>query len=720
MAYIPAPASFARLQSGARLRIATLASSIVLLAAAAPLLGQAPDTLRQDTVYDIEPIAVRAVRPSATTGGVSAITVRLDSVRFRPAPLLEHVLRELPLVQVRRNSRGEATIALRGAEERQIAVLLDGVPVTLGWDHRTDLSVIPLTAAQSIRLIRGMSSVLHGPNVLGGAVEVDMGATPVPYVEPLTVAAGLDTEGGYTVGVASGRILESDDDRLVLRGGIGRRVEDGVAVPDGAEAVYPALLGSGRRANSDLSHTDGFFSARYARDGGGWVSATATGFSAERGVPVELNVDDPRLWRYPDNDRLLAVVAGGVEGVSNGLGTGEISLNLGADMATTRIESFAMPAAPSDPSAEAADFFAVLDETEESDDRTLTARLLGAQQLGGGTTLRAALTYADVFHDEVVTTDIAAGAATPNPGEYRQRLWSVGAEAEVPFGLDRGPIRDGRVSVGFAYDGADTPEPGPDVGGSGPTMTDWGARLGISASAGESLLLHAAASRRGRFPSLREAYSTALGRWHPNPDLGPETLTAIEAGFTGRFGRYDLQMVGFHQRLDDAIVRGAAPAGATTDRMRVNRDRIRSTGLEVLAGYTFDRLALETEFTLQDVKVTEADNPAVRAEYEPEIVAGIGGSLPLPAGFTAGAEVEYWGRQYCSAPQPGEESYQTLEPSTRADVQVARTFRMPTAVATLQRVGVEMAVDNLGDTATYDQCGLPRPGRTFRLQVRLR
>ena len=134
------------------LALATMAAAL-----AAPAAAQAPpDTLRRDTVYEIEPIGVRAVRPSTTTGGVSAVVLRLDSIRMRPAPLLEDVLREIPLVQVRSNSRGEAQLALRGADERQVAILLDGVPLTLGWDHRTDLSVVPLTAAQRITLVRGL------------------------------------------------------------------------------------------------------------------------------------------------------------------------------------------------------------------------------------------------------------------------------------------------------------------------------------------------------------------------------------------------------------------------------------------------------------------------------------------------------------------------------------------------------------------------------------
>ena len=680
------------------------------------MAAQAPDTLRQDTVYEIEPIAVRAVRPSATPGGVSAIEVRLDSVRFRPAPLLEHVLRELPLVQVRTNSRGEAQLALRGAEERQIAILLDGIPLTLGWDHRTDLSVIPLTAARGVQVVRGLSSVLHGPNVLGGVVEIDMGSVAVDRVEPLRLAAGIDQNGGYSAGVAAGTVVDLDSDRLVVHAGLGRRARDGFTAPDGVDAVYPALEGTGLRVNSDLKHTDGFASIRYGGSDG-WLSLSTTAFRGERGVPPELNEDGPRLWRYPELWRSVTVLTGGLENVGNGSGT-DLELSVGLDAGSTTIHDYAMPTDPGDPGTATDAFFTTLAETEESDDRTVTVRLQGDRQLGAGATVSAAATYADIRHDEVITVDLT-GSPQTEPGEYRQRLWSVGTELDVPFDMALGPLTGGRVSGGVALDGMDTPLTG-DAVAEGPSTTEWGGRVGMSATTtGGGLLLHTALSRKGRFPALREMYSTALGRFEPNPDLRPEILTVFEAGFTSRFGRYDLQMVGFHQRLDNAIVRGAPPAGSTARFQRVNRDLIRSTGIEVLAGYSVGRVALETEFTLQDVEVVEPGSPGVRAEYEPELAGGIGGTVPLLAGIEAGAEVEYWGRQFCSTPEPGQESYATLAPSTRADVQLARTFRLPQSPASFQRLGLELAVDNLGDSTVYDQCGLPQPGRTLRLQVRL-
>ncbi|KPK65198.1 MAG: hypothetical protein AMS21_05415, partial [Gemmatimonas sp. SG8_38_2] len=135
-------------------------------------LAQQQDTVPPDTVYTVEEIAVTVARPVATAGGASALRVPLDSVRAHPSPTLSELLRRTPLIMIRENSRGEAQPQLRGMESRRVAVLVDGVPLTLGWDNRTDLSIIPMTAARELTLVRGLSSVLHGPNALGGVVLV--------------------------------------------------------------------------------------------------------------------------------------------------------------------------------------------------------------------------------------------------------------------------------------------------------------------------------------------------------------------------------------------------------------------------------------------------------------------------------------------------------------------------------------------------------------------
>ncbi|NIR40936.1 MAG: hypothetical protein GWN73_36085, partial [Actinobacteria bacterium] len=67
-------------------------------------------------------------------------------------------------------------------------------------------------------------------------------------------------------------------------------------------------------------------------------------------------------------------------------------------------------------------------------------------------------------------------------------------------------------------------------------------------------------------------------------------------------GGLEAQVVGFHQRLTDAIVRTAVGDGRL---QRVNRDRVLSTGVEVLANYELDAVSLDADLTLQNVELQD-------------------------------------------------------------------------------------------------------------------
>lgn len=152
------------------------------------LFAQADSLPQSDTtVFEVEGVTVHARRPVVTVGGASAVEVIVDSLTLAPAATTEELFREIPALHVRTNSRGQAEVSVRGSESRQVAVLLDGVPLTLGWDARTDVSVLPATAIDNVQFVRGLSTILHGPNVLGGVV--DLSLAPVSDL-PRTPARG--------------------------------------------------------------------------------------------------------------------------------------------------------------------------------------------------------------------------------------------------------------------------------------------------------------------------------------------------------------------------------------------------------------------------------------------------------------------------------------------------------------------------------------------------
>jgi iron complex outermembrane receptor protein len=422
-----------------------LAAAAVLLPVLARAQAPAPaPPARADTAVYADPgVEVKAPRVRATSGGTSAVGVGLDTARAGPDPTLERVLRQMPLIVVRANSRGEAQPALRGSEDRQIAILVDGVPITLGWDDRADLSVVPLAGARSVTLYRGLPSVLLGPNVLGGAVEVDVarGRRRDTKPRPLTIEAGMDQTGAGSATLAGGMLRETAGTQWVGRAGAGYRGQDGAALASGLGSGDPSTVAKltsdgDLRLNNDVATMNGFFSLRRLREGGGWASLSASGYRLERGVPPESHVSEPRLWRYPLQSRVVTALSAGSGFFTTPWGQGDVEASVGLDLGRTEIDAY-----------DSLDYRNVV-ETEDNDDRTVTLRLLGDHTLGARGTLRTALTGADIRHDEVLSTG--------GPSSYRQRLWSLAGETEWRFAEGGGgtPLR---VSVGGAADGSDTP-----------------------------------------------------------------------------------------------------------------------------------------------------------------------------------------------------------------------------------------------------------------------
>ncbi len=666
----------------------------------APARGQAaprPDTTRSDSIptFLVEGIRVVGGRAVTTPGGSSAVEVRIDSLAVPPASSLETILRSMPLIQLRANSRGEAQPALRGGEDRQVAVIYDGIPLTLGWDHRTDLSLIPMSAARSISLSRGLPSVLLGPNVTTGVVEVELarGEERLTDVDPLTASVGVEGTGGYSLAATGESLVDRVSGQWVFRMGAGFRDRPGFAAPPEDPGSLLRAAEDGVRLNSDVRQVNGYLQGRYRSDAGAWLSVAASGFSLERGVPPETHVDDPRLWRYPEQRKALAAVTGGTGFHDTRWGRGDLEFAVGVDVGYYRIDSYSTPA------------FDEVVGSEEADDRTLTLRLLGDHTLGERGELRATATWADIVHDEVVDGE---------PALYRQRLWSLAGETiwRLPWGYATS------LSLGASMDGADTPE----TAGRTPLgrLGAWGGRVGIStANDAGTVRFHAAASRRMRFPALRELYSGALGRFLPNPDLRPEEQRGLETGVTLSREGSEVQVVGFLDQRSDGIVRTTIQTPEGSKFFRVNQDRVRGYGLELLAAHRLGPLTVGGDLTLQQVRALVPGGDE-ELEYEPAVVGRASVAAGLPRGFRGTGDLRFRGAQKCVDPTGG--GLLALAGSRVLDLGLERSVRLPGSARSPHRpsrMEVSAGLDNVTNALVLDQCGLPQPGRNFRIQLRV-
>jgi iron complex outermembrane receptor protein len=657
------------------------------------------DSTRADSsAQKLTPVKVTEKRVPSVIGGSSAVVIRPELLRSSPAPSLEQALRESPFVHVRQNSRGEMELSVRGSDSRQAAVLLDGVPVTLGWDHRTDPSLVPLTGAQNLTIVRGLGTLLNGPNTLGGTIEVahENAFTDVRSSK-LFGGAGIDNNAAYVGSLGASRNIVHGNGALSLRGGFAHRKRPGVTLPSGAD---DPTAEEGLRTNSDLDQTDAFASARWSNRQGRSLGLTVTGFTAERGVPPEEHIENARLWRYPYHTRALVALSSNSGVFATPFGYGSLEVGGGYNAGRLKIQSF-----------DNREYTSVVSE-ELGDERTLTSRALFTHTLPRNATFKSAITLADVRYGETLS---------PAPRvDYRQRLWSFAAEVDTRLAS--------RTSLtgGIALDKSTTLESG------GRTQANdaydaIGWRAGLTHGLNDDWRVHVSASRRSRFPALRELYSGALNRFRPNPDLTPETLLGFEGGFTvdrafGPIPDATIQVTGFHHRLDDAVVR--VTLQNPTRFMRINRDRINSTGAELLAGLVFgsnrDRaFSITGDALIQNISIVDqtAGSAMRHPENNPERRGMLEVGVPLPFDLRGFANVRYTGRQYCLNADSGSEM--VIKGQSESDLAVEATI--PVAKRGLfQSIKALVSLDNVGNTAVYDQCGLPQPGRTLRVMMTLR
>jgi iron complex outermembrane recepter protein len=668
-----------------------------VVAAVLPTIARAQvprDTTRRDsTAQSLGAVSVSSARAVGVAGGAGAVIIKPTELRSSPAPLLDQALRESPFVLVRQNSRGEMEISVRGSDSRQAAVLLDGVPMSLGWDSRSDPSLIPLTGAEQMVIVRGLGSLLNGPNSLGGSIEI----THDPFRQPaggrMWAGAGVDQYNASVATLGYGRGIALGGGALSVRAGGSYRNRDGVALPSGA--IDPTAI-DGLRTGTDLKQVDGFASVRWNNPRGTSVGVTYSAYDAERGVPPEEHISAPRLWRYPYARREMAMFSAKSGMFTTPFGTGSLELGVGMNRGDFKIETFSNRS------------YTTVNGSELGDERAMTTRALLTHSLGIAT-LRASFTGADIRYAETLTPAAAV--------DYRQKLASSGMEVDVPIGART------ILAGGWVFDRATTPE----TGGRTPAQTPFnntGWRVGATHELTSRVRLHASVSERSRFPALRELYSGALNRFRPNPELKPETLLGMEGGITvqravASFAQSTFQVIGFRHTLDDAVVR--ITLSNPTRFQRINRDRIESRGAELMGGFVFGKdpqtaVSLNGDATIQTIKIFDitANDQQRRAENNPEQRGRLELGVPLPASLKAFAVARYTGTQYCLN---GDTSRLDQLPSrTAADMAVQRTFAVARR-GPFRTLRALLSFDNIGNTAVYDQCGLPQPGRTLRVMM---
>ena len=578
-----------------------------------------PDStaMMADTVVGyVEPIEVVGTVPKLAS---APARVHLDDIiiRGRDAQSAADLGPVLPATRVGVNSRGESQFMIRGAPERHVRVFLDGIPLNVPWDERVDLSMVPVDAIEQVKARRGMFSVLDGPNALAGTVEL----LP-PEAEWEGRRTKLSLQAGES-SFAEGRLVHQ-----VRRGSwhllaaLARRERSGFFVPEGVDARYHQ--GSARRrTNSDLQQASLMLRVGRTLGERGSLRLTFAGADGGKGVPPETHLaSGARFWRYPQVRR-------GLLGLSLRLPLGEagrwdLTADLTADRFEQQIRKFDDASYTGPALTPGVDF-----ETDR--DWTEYARLHVTHRPGPGTELTLQTVARYTRHRESLVVD---GPET----DYAQIVGSLVAEIVLE------PHPRWRLRAGGGHELATTPETGAQPE-RGPTEAPV-LHLRAEHLVNHRLTLHAAASRRSRFPALRELYSGALGRFVPNPDLAPERQDLLSLGGSIRNGSWEATVTGFAGTLAGGIEKVVLP-GEVRQFQRRNVDRIRTLGVElVVAVRPWTGVMLSAHHTILNARQRVDGSYDAPAEDRPDYLSFLSVSWTTASGWQLGAEAAVTGARH--------------------------------------------------------------------------
>ncbi|MBN2498742.1 MAG: TonB-dependent receptor [Deltaproteobacteria bacterium] len=551
------------------LGILALGAWLCLPALAAEQTGPSEET---EPEMGAEEIVICA--PAIPAEGISISTLDRDEL-LEAGEVVTDALDRLSAIHTSTGGRGERIFSLRGFEQRQTAVLLDGVPLALPYDGQLALDMVPAEWIERISVVKGPSSVVFGPNGLAGAINLRSRSL-----------AGLPRFGlrWETAGVEAQHLAAWHAERYgPLEIGLGGGYERMGGFRLSSSFEPSPNEDGGQRDNSDREFASLIARAGWSPAPGQRLGLVAQLVDGARGVPPSVFDALPRYWRFSTWQ------------------AGMISASHTGDLGALQVDELVF-----------ARFFAnVLDAYDDAsytsqvlprsfssryDDRSLGGRIRARLRLEetpwGLTIVRL---WTGLEHDQHRSSRQGQDDEGASLGRL---LVSLAPEIElVPIDcLDLRLSLQADVEI-------------PQVDGAG---EHWGLNplLSLGWEAARGLALRATAARRTRFPTLKERFSGMDFLLLPNPALHQESAWhfGLEAAWRPS-PELRLEAGCFHAEVDGLIE--TVPVGDGQQQVQ-NLDRARLLGAELGASWTpLPWLALDAGYTFLYARRLEPDEPLV-------------------------------------------------------------------------------------------------------------
>jgi outer membrane receptor protein involved in Fe transport len=578
----------------------------------------------------------------------------------------------LPGVDVQKGGKGQSFVSVRGFDQGDLKVLIDGVPVYEQYFRTLDLDQIPVDSIAKITVTKGASSVLYGANTMGGVINIitkKAGTKPSATATAAWGDYGTERYGiyagtpvgpfnfwlGYTYRHSNGWRLSSDYDE------------------DYWAAQYSSYTQDDGGARDDSGHLQHNINAKVGFE----PSADTKIYLAfdyhdnEKGIPSD-------GWYFDEWEQWQVSLVG------------EQRIN---DWLRIKARGFYVDHVDSlyetdwDPSAWF--YYSKYDNYSAGGD------LQAFMDFGDWSFLKVGLSY---MHDNTKQKEIATpGDSWEDAGEFEADTYTIGVEDEIKVNEWLA------FTVGASHDyfRPDIVEKNPgDPDGEIATdhISSFNPQGGVVVTVSEQTMLHASIGKKTRFPHLKELYSSKSGG---NSSLDEQKTIAYEIGLTHAFNdAVNGSVVFFYNDIEDLISRGA-------DKIYYNTDEAEILGVEFDLGADItDNFWVGVNYTYLNTEDKEEHCELLEA---PRHRANLDARYRFPFGLSASAQLSYTNRQFYEK-EVAKKTYEVV----RGDDFLLLNARVEQSLPEIWGVNGKafFEVTNLTDR-DYTEGGDLMPGRNF-------
>lgn len=432
--------------------------------------------------------------------------------------------------------RNESMISVRGFDLRQVPVYMDGIPVYVPYDGYVDLARFTTFDLAAIDVSKGFSSVLYGPNSLGGAINL-VSRKPSQKLE-YDGSLGMINENGYTGNINIG----SKIGQFYFQGGFSYLDRNSTRMS--SNFVPTANENGGQRDNSYRTDQKISFKIGWTPTGKSEYAIGYINQQGEKGNPVYTGSDPlnslllkPRYWQWPNWDKESFYFISN----SNFDDKNSLKTRLYFDRFKNTLDSYddATYTKQTKPYAFESNY----------NDYTYGGNLEYNTKFIPKNDLKIAFHFKEDVHRENNLGEPVRHFIDNTVLVGIEDIYKVTSKFTVIPGVSYN-IRKNTE----AEDYNSTTKVISDYPSAGASDA-FNAQIGFFYQLNEAQKLGATVSQKTRFATIKDRYSYRMGTAIPNPDLKPEKAVNYELNYTaGLFNKVTFQTALFYSKLSDAIL----------------------------------------------------------------------------------------------------------------------------------------------------------------------